>query len=239
MAEVWNKICEVLGTDTYHMLQTFIYAMIRAASTQHAMTPEIQKLMTYLETDVAWQKAYNQCVPSGQYTVEQMILILSQTDRKGCGMVMLDKPFMDKVRQTECVDDIVERVIAVGAKGVARRLKKLGTLYETDSIIDTLITMTDQHIDSERNRQAAEEMQGPANYTDNGREYAYGKRTKQTKRRTPDTFERQHIIQFTDDDRQQAEQEVKRSDSGVQKKGDASDDNMEAILGFRPHGLEW
>ena len=26
MAEVWNAVCDSLNTDTYHMLQAFIYA---------------------------------------------------------------------------------------------------------------------------------------------------------------------------------------------------------------------
>jgi hypothetical protein len=46
---------------------------------------------------------------------------------------------------------------------------------------------------------------------ENGKEYAYGKRTKQTKRRTPDTLPQQQRITFTDEDREQADAEVERS----------------------------
>ena len=60
-AEVWNSICDSIGTDTYHILQNFIYTMIRAAADPHALNPEIQKILTMLEADAGWQKAFNLC----------------------------------------------------------------------------------------------------------------------------------------------------------------------------------
>ena len=68
---------------------------------------------------------------------------------------------------------------------------------------------------------------------DNGREYAYGKRTKQTKRRTPDTLDLQQRITFTDEDRQQADEEVARSSSD--KTSGQPDDEPD----WRPFGQEW
>ena len=53
-AEVWNEICEARKTNTYHMLQNFIYTMIRAAADFHALNPDIQKILTMLETDAGW-----------------------------------------------------------------------------------------------------------------------------------------------------------------------------------------
>ena len=49
MAVVWDAVCEALGTNTYDLIQQFIYAMIRAASEQHDKSPEIQKLLDTLE----------------------------------------------------------------------------------------------------------------------------------------------------------------------------------------------
>ena len=50
-AEVWDAICQARQTDTYHMLQNFIYTMIRAAADPHALNPDIQKILTMLDTD--------------------------------------------------------------------------------------------------------------------------------------------------------------------------------------------
>ena len=62
-AEVWDAICEARKTDTYHMLQNFIHTMIRAAADFHALNPDIQKILTMLDTDAGWQKAFNLCAP--------------------------------------------------------------------------------------------------------------------------------------------------------------------------------
>jgi hypothetical protein len=79
----------------------------------------------------------------------------------------------------------------------------------------------------------AAEMPGMGDRTEGGRlagTSAYGKRTKQTKRRTPDgEARRQQRIVFNDDDRQLADSED----------GHDSGDDMEKEMGFRPHGGEW
>lgn len=198
MAEVWNHICDSLNTDTYHMLQAFIYAMVRAASPQHALTPEIRRLMMYLETDVAWQHAFNLVAPSGKLSISQMVLILSQEEKNGVGMVMIDRPFMGECQQTECVDDIVERIVEVGVKGIYRRLRQLGVLLQSESIIDTLITIVENQTAEEIEQLDAEEMRGPANYTDYGKEYAYGKKTKSTHHRHIDSVDMQQRIVFSE-----------------------------------------
>lgn len=236
MAEVWNAVCDSLGTDTYHMLQAFIYAMCRASSPQHALTPEIRKLMTYLETDVAWQHAINLCTPNGKLSISQMILIVEQAEKRGFGMVMLDKPFMGGVRQTECVDDIVERVVEIGVKGIYRRLRQLGIYLGSESIIDTLITMADAQTMSEIDRQNEEEMRGPANYHDYMGAIEYGKRTKRKHRRNIESMgSLQQTIRFTDEDREIADYEAK--DWEGEHRGDSADDVVKA-MGCKPFDVE-
>ncbi|MBQ1797242.1 MAG: hypothetical protein IIZ88_05745 [Prevotella sp.] len=237
MAEVWNAVCDSLGTDTYHMLQAFIYAMVRAASPQHALTPEIQKLMTYLETDVAWQNAINLCAPNGKLNIEQMVLILSQEGKKGFGMVMLNKPFMKEVQQTECVDDIVERVVEVGVKGIYRRLRQLGIYLQTESIIDTLITMADAQTIAEFHRENSEDMRGPANYHDYLGPIAYGKRTKRKHHKSVDMYDRQPTLfdkkrpygEQADDYLRNLEERARQEEIG----------EMEDNMGFKPFDQEW
>ena len=56
-SEVWNSICDSIGTDTYHMLQNFIYTMIRAAADPHALNPDIQKILR--QRSVRWCSFWN------------------------------------------------------------------------------------------------------------------------------------------------------------------------------------
>ena len=232
-AEVWDAICQARQTDTYHMLQNFIYTMIRAAADPHALNPDIQKILTMLDTDAGWQKAFNLCAPNAKAKVSQVVLIMEQEGRKGFGAVMVNRPFMGDATMTECTDDILERVCEVTMRGIYRRLRLLGARMECNNLSDVLLTL----IDSQTILDLAGDVQaeGPqmGDRADNGREYAYGKRTKQTKRRTPDTLDLQQRITFTDADRQQADEEVARSSSD--KTSGQPDDEPD----WRPFGQEW
>ena len=188
MAEVLNACCDAMGVDVYHLLQWFAYVVVKASSDLHALDPRIQKLMTMLDHDAGWQNAFNLCNPD-RLKVAQVVLILEQEGHKGFGAVMIDKPWMGAMmRQTECVDDILERVCEVTMSGIYRRLRVMGADMECNNLSDVLLTMLDaQDILNAEERDAAE---GPqmGDVAQNGKVLAYGKRTKRKKHFTPDTM---------------------------------------------------
>lgn len=232
-AVVWNAVCDALGTDTYHMLQQFIYAMIRSASEQHEKTPEVQRLLDALELDPGWQNAINLCAPNGKLKISQMILIVEDEEKHGFGVHMLNKPFMGHVTQTENVDQIFERLAEVIYKREYIKLRQLGIRKDVKSIRELLSQMIDAQTVALLDEEFKAEMPGMGDRTEGGRvagTAAYGKRTKQTKRRTPDSeANRQQRIVFTDKDRQLADSEA----------GYDCGEDMEKEMGFRPHGQEW
>lgn len=210
-AVVWDAICQARQTDTYHMLQNFIYTMIRAAADPHALNPDIQKILTMLEADAGWQKAFNLCVPNAKTKVAQVVLILEQPGRKGFGAVMIDKPFMGEARMTECTDDILERVTSVTMHGIYRRLRLLGARMGCENLSDVLLTMIDEQFALQLNSELQDELPQAGDRADNGKAYAYGKKTKSKYRRTVDSLANsQQRIQFTDEDREQADEEAQR-----------------------------
>lgn len=214
MAVVINAICDSLGVDVYHLLQQFLYTMVRAASKHHELSPEIQKIMTLMESDAGWQNAFNLCNPDG-LKVAQCILILEQEGKKGFGAVMIDRPWMDMSTQTECVDDILERVCEVCMQGIYRRLRLMGAKMDCSNLSETLLTMIDKQTIIEIDEENSIEMRGPDNIADNGKAYAYGKKTKAKHHRTVDSeAARQQRIVFNDDDRHQADHEANGTDSG-------------------------
>lgn len=210
-AIVWDAICQARQTDTYHMLQNFIYTMIRAAADPHGVNPDIQKILTMLDTDAGWQNAFNLCAPNVKAKVSQVVLILEQEGKEGFGAVMVDKPFMSDATMTEKTDVILERVCQVTMRGIYLRLRQLGAMLETERLSDILLTLIDAQTTIELDKELQQELPGMGDRAENGKEYAYGKRTKQTKRRTPDTLPQQQRITFTDEDREQADAEVERS----------------------------
>jgi len=203
-AVVWNEICKNLATDTYHLLQNFIYTMIRAAADPHALNPDIQKILTMLEADAGWQKAFNLCAPNVKAKVSQVVLIMEQDGRKGFGAVMIDKPFMGDATMTECTDDILERVCEVTMRGIYRRLRLLGAQMECNNLSDVLLTIIEKQSNEELDAENRREMQGSDRFTDYGREYVYGKKTKGIHRHTvdevPGLFNKEHYEGDTIDD---------------------------------------
>ena len=207
MAEVLNACCDAMGVDVYHLLQWFAYVVVKASSDLHALDPRIQKLMTMLDHDAGWQNAFNLCNPD-KLKVAQVVLILEQQGHKGFGAVMIDKPWMGAMmRQTECVDDILERVTEVTMSGIYRRLRVMGADMECNNLSDILLTMLD--VQDLLNAEERDTSEGPqmGEIAPNGRAVAYGKRTKRKKHFTPDTMPTQRTI-FEDFDRDQGTEKL-------------------------------
>ena len=187
MAEVLNACCDAMGVDVYHLLQWFAYTIVKASAPMHALDPRIQKLMTMLDRDAGWQNAFNLCNPD-RLKIAQVVLILEQDNHKGFGAVMVDKPFFSEARQTECVDDILERICEVTMHGIYKQLRLMGATLECNNLSDVLLTMLDaqDRISLEESDMAEGPQMG--DIAPNGRALAYGKRTKRKKHFTPDTM---------------------------------------------------
>ena len=188
MAEVLNACCDAMGVDIYHLLQWFCYVIVKASAPMHALDPRIQKLMTMLDRDAGWQNAFNLCNPD-RLKVAQVILILEQENHRGFGAVMIDKPWMGAVtRQTECVDEILERVAEVTMSGIYRRLRMMGADLDCNNLSDILLTMLDAQSIANLDEQDAAEGPQMGDVAPNGKVVAYGKRTKRKKHFSPDTM---------------------------------------------------
>ena len=187
MAEVLNACCDAMGVDVYHLLQWFAYTIVKASAPMHNLDPRIQKLMTMLDRDAGWQNAFNLCNPD-RLKIAQVVLILEQDNHKGFGAVMVDKPFFNEARQTECVDDILERVCEVTMHGIYKQLRLMGAYLKCNNLSDVLLTMLDMQ--DFINLSDANAAEGPqmGDVAPNGRAVAYGKRTKRKKHYTPDTM---------------------------------------------------
>ena len=186
-AALLDAICNVLGVNTYQIFQMFFYVLCKASAPMHELTPEIRKIMTMMETDAAWSETFNMANPE-RMEVAQVILILQQQGKKGFGAVMIDRPFMGDARQTECVDDILERVTKVLVPGIYRRLESLKRKLEAESTLDALLTMIDAQTIFELDEAERAEMPQMGDIAPNGKALAYGKRTKRKKHFTPDTM---------------------------------------------------
>ena len=200
MAVVWDAVCEALGTNTYDLIQNFIYSMIRAASEQHEKSPEIQKLLDALDLDPGWQNAINLCAPNGKLKIAQMVLIVEQEDKSGFGMVMLNKPYMGDVTQTENVNLIIERVIEVGMKKLYKKLRGIKADMKCNWLSDVMLTMIDAQDILNAEQADRDEMPGYGDHHDYGKRVEYGNKHKRVPHRTPDSVANQMSIHFGESD---------------------------------------
>lgn len=242
LARQLNIIARQRGDDinANHLLALCLQFIAETAKASGPLSVEMKTLLNMLKLDASWNNAFNFSSVSAQMDIAQVILILQQHEgegekgraRQGFGLAMIDKPFMGgESRMTLCVDDILERVAEVSMKGLYRQLRQIGNELGTESLRETLTTLCDAQTIVNLEADFQSEMPQMGDRADNGRSYAYGQRTRQTKRRTPDTL--QQRITFGDDDRQQADDEVERS------RHDEPSGQPDSDPEWRPFGSEW
>lgn len=222
------------GTNANDLLKKCIQFIIETAKITGPVASEMKTLIDMLRLDAAWHGAFNFGDVKATNDIAQVILVLQQHDgkkpRQGFGLAMINKPMIAGEQQTMtlCVDDILERVIEVSMKGLYRELCEIGLALGTQSMRETLTVLCDAQKLVNLENSLQEELPQMGNFSDFGKAIEWGQRTKQTKRRTPDSeANRQQRIHFTDEDRETAEQEVKRDSSNNEEPD------------FRPYDQEW
>lgn len=200
--KVLNACCDAMGVDIYHLMQWFCYAIIKMAAPVHEIGPRTKKLMTILDTDADWQRAFNLANPD-ELKVSQVILILEQKRHKGFGAIEIDHNVLpgQEPQMTECVDDILERVAEVTMPGIYRRLRRMGAALDCTSLSDILLTMLDAQ--ELINTTESDTAEGPqmGDRADNGRlRVEYGKLTKRGQKRSPDSVAQDQRFHFDDID---------------------------------------
>ena len=216
VADLLNIICKARGTDVYGLLKLVLEFIIETAKVNGPVPPQMQTLLNMLKMDVDWNKAFVFSDPTAQMDVAQVILVLQQHDnkepRKGFGLVMIDKPFLpgETPTMTTCVDDILERVVEITMAGLYRQLRQVGETIKSESLRETLTVMCDEQLLHYLQELDANEMPGFGDRHDYGKVIEYGKKHKRKPHLTPDSLANsQQRIQFTEDDREIADYEVK------------------------------
>jgi hypothetical protein len=199
-AEILDRIAQNRGTTIYGLLQLMCQFLIRTASGQFNLSEEINHLLTLFHLEPGWKDSFCSCDPTAEMEVAQEILILQQQGKKGFGAVMVNKPFMGAWTQTECVDDIIERVIEVCAPGIYNRLRTMCAIREITSVLDLLVTLTDAQVLIDLDEANRREIQQANNIAPNGKAVEYGAKRRSKKHFTPDTMPKRIIFKDIDHD---------------------------------------
>lgn len=240
VAELLTILSRMRGMEVYELLQLLVNGFISYAKAETSVPDEFMHLYDSLKFDSAWNNAYNFASPKAQQDIAQMILILQQPGRKGFGMVMIDKPFMSEARLTRCIPDIVARMLelALGFRDYVN-LRQMVIYHEATDPLDMIRKMivAQNVIDIEESDR--QELPGYGMHHDYGRAIEYGQKTRRVKHRTPDSLSNsQQRIIFEDIDRESATNEAQDWEGEHRQHEDPPED-MENIMGFKPHGQDW
>ena len=209
-----RAICAVRESNMNDLIKMCLHFLIETASLRTDASPDMKVLLHMMRVSANWSKMFNH-VANGKLDIAQVVLILQQsedsTPRDGFGLAMFDKPFLpgEEPKMTLCVDDILERIVEVSmGHDDYWDLREVAQHFDAKSVREALIRMVDAQAIINRKESDDEEMPSLGNQTAGGRVYEYAQRTRQTKRRTPDSeAQRQLRITFNEDDAELSDME--------------------------------
>lgn len=187
-----EQLAGKLGMKIYEILQMFVDTSIRYMSDAHNLTPEMERAMAIFEHMTGWAGSINFAEPTEDKRISEAIYFLTSPRKKGCRAVLVARPFLGKMNQSENVLRIMERAFELVCPERYRRLRLLCAEHNCQSIVDMIDRLIDYHStdsDTEEMRRTFED----AMRAENNKPVAYGERTKRKKHYTPDTMPTIHF----------------------------------------------
>lgn len=199
------------GLSEYEMLQMVCDCIVRYMDDRHNLTPELEQAMSIFEHMVGWKNAYNIADPTIESEVQEAVYITSDAahKKKGFRVHLVRKPFMGEWEQTDNIIAIFERMTEVLLPEMYLDLRRLAVEMECHNLVELMRTLIDAQTILELNGEIRREFEDTAR-ADNGKEYRYGRRTRQTKSRDIESCGQQ-TIQFNQEDIETSHNEVENS----------------------------
>lgn len=199
------------GLSEYEMLQMVCDCIVRYMDDRHNLSPELKQAMGIFEHMVGWKNAYNLADPTIKSEVQEAVYITSDAahKKKGFRAHLVRKPFMGEWEQTDNIIAIFERMTEVLLPEMYLDLWRLAVKMECHNLVELMRTLIDAQTILELDGEIRREFEDAAR-ADNGKEYRYGRRTRQTKSRDIESFGQQ-TIQFNQEDIETSHNEVENS----------------------------
>lgn len=235
-----GRICKKRGLNEYDMLQMMCDCIIRYMDDQHNLTPEMERVMSIFEHLEGWKNAFNLADHTAESDICEAFYVMSAKGKKGFRVIHVQRPWWDGVKdwkQTENIQEMMERFFEVMTPERYKRLRLLAVEKGMESQLDLLDYLIDSHINDEVNVQYRREFEDAAR-AENGRELAYGERTKRVKHQSVDMYE-QSSFHFTDADAAAAQHSEEERERLMQESEEARKWLEENTDGDRPFCSEW
>ena len=233
-----GRICKKRGLNEYDMLQMMCDCIVRYMDDRHNLTPEMERVMSIFEHLEGWKNAFNLADHTTESDICEAFYVMSAKGKKGFRVIHVQRPWWDGVKewkQSENIQMMLERFFEVLVPERYKRLRMLSAEKGMESQLDLLDYLIDSQLSDEYNAQYRQEFEDAAR-AENGKPLVYGERTRRVKHHSPDDYIEQGVIQFGEEDRQLAAEEVKDS---MENDPDAERKWLEENSDYRPFGHEW
>lgn len=203
------NICKKKGITIYNMLQMMCDCIVRYMTSDHNLTPQMEDAMSIFEHMEGWNNQFNLAEHDIDAEVGEAIYFIGNAKRKGMRAVHVSKPFMGRWKQTENIQEIIERFFCLIIPERYRRLRQVATMMQCKSILQVIDHLINRYLEDADLNDIRAEFED-ANRSDFG--------TKPTDQRykrklhkdvdSPSVQGKQQTILFTDIDKQIADEEA-------------------------------
>lgn len=192
-----SRLAKKKGITLYEMFQMVADTFRRYMSDEHNLSLEMEQVMAVFEHMVGWEQALNLADPSANPEIAEATYFLVAKGRKGARASHVSRPYFGEWRQTENVQEILERTLSLLFPQRYKKLRYLAVEMECNSILELIDLM----IDAQTIRMLNDEYR--KDFEDCERS-EYGKKPwdapfVRKHHKTPDTM-RQQTIHFEADD---------------------------------------
>lgn len=201
------NICKKKGLTIYNMLQMMCDCIVRYMSSAHNLTPKMEEAMSIFEHLDGWTKQFNLAEHNIDAEVREAIYFIGNEKRKGMRAVHVSKPFMGTWKQTENIQEIIERFFCLIIPEKYRRLRQVANTMQCKSILQVIDHLIDRYVEDADLNDIRAEFED-ADRSDFGTKPT-DQRYKRKLHRGIDSPGAQRVIDFTDDDKAIADEEVK------------------------------
>ena len=178
-----KQIEEKLHMKSYGIIQMMVDCIVRYMDDRHNLTPEMEQAMSIFEHMVGWASALNLADPAVAKEIGEATYYLYDKDgkKKGVRGVHITRPYFTEWKQDFNIQHILERNLELLIPETYNRMRRVCAQLGFDSMLEFFNFVVD-HFSQEQDIAELRSIFEDAARSDNGKEVAYGQRTRKKKR---------------------------------------------------------